>query len=160
MHSHHIVPRSRGGSDNEDNLLLLDPVEHAKIHALDFLEGGPWFDFRHEGWPSLETDLQEQVKREASRRRSLENTTNPPVRGCQRSESWKQKLSKLHKDRGTKPPGTRGLKKSEEERRAIGERTRQVMTGRKAFNNGERMVYAFECPEGFVPGRLPRAPKS
>jgi hypothetical protein len=156
MHTHHIKPRCQGGSDSPENLIQLDPIEHARVHALDFLEGGPWFDFRHEGWPYLEIDLQNQVKIEASRRRSLDNTTNPPMRGRQRSEKWKQKLSKLHKERGTKPPGTKGLKKPEEERKAIGERARQVMTGRKAFNNGERTVFAFECPEGFRPGRLPR----
>jgi hypothetical protein len=65
-HIHHKIPRSRGGTDDSDNLEELDFIEHARIHAEDFLEGGPWFDFRHEGWPFLEDDLRRRVLEKAS----------------------------------------------------------------------------------------------
>ena len=29
------------------------------------------------------------------------------------------------------------------------------MSGRKHFNNGKISIMAYECPEGFVAGRLP-----
>lgn len=32
--------------------------------------------------------------------------------------------------------------------------------GRKAFNNGIKNTYAYECPEGFVPGLLPKAKRT
>ncbi len=65
-HIHHKIPRSRGGTDDPDNLEELDFIEHARIHAEDFLEGGPRFDFRHPGWPFLEKDLREKVLQQAS----------------------------------------------------------------------------------------------
>jgi hypothetical protein len=68
MHKHHITPRSRGGSDEESNIVLLSAYDHAYHHALDFLEGGPWFDYRHEAWPLLPEELREKIRAEASRR--------------------------------------------------------------------------------------------
>ena len=65
-HLHHIVPRSRGGSDDPSNLVEIDFIEHAIHHAQDFLNGGPYFDFRHPGWPYLSVELAEAVKKKAS----------------------------------------------------------------------------------------------
>lgn len=33
-----------------------------------------------------------------------------------------------------------------------------MFKGRKAFNNGVKNVFAYECPEGYVPGLLIRKP--
>lgn len=71
MAIHHKVPRSRGGSDDEWNLVELSPFEHAYEHALDFVlfpEISPQFDFRQPGWPLLPEDLQLLVRQETSRR--------------------------------------------------------------------------------------------
>lgn len=42
--------------------------------------------------------------------------------------------------------------------RNLSEETRKKMSkthrGKHWFNNGEKELYAFECPEGFVPGRM------
>jgi 5-methylcytosine-specific restriction endonuclease McrA len=65
-HIHHKVPRSRGGTDDLSNLEEIDYVEHAKLHAEDFLNGGPRFDFRHKGWPLLEENLRKKVLEKAS----------------------------------------------------------------------------------------------
>jgi hypothetical protein len=156
MHQHHIIPRSCGGSNDAGNLVLLDPLEHALLHALDFIEGGPWFDFRHEGWPLLSEDIKTRVKDEASRRTTLRNQGPERPAGYSRSRKDRSARSKLNKERGVKPPGTKGLKKTEEERRQIGERNRINMLGRKCFNDGTRNVFAYECPPGFIPGRLRR----
>ena len=63
MHKHHKIPKSRGGTDDEWNLIELDPCTHAYEHALDFVlfDHAPRFDFRHEAWPLLPEDLKEAV---------------------------------------------------------------------------------------------------
>jgi hypothetical protein len=70
---HHKIPRCRGGTDNSDNLIEIPLYEHAEIHALDYLEGGPQFDLRNPFWPVLQTEnpkLAEQVLMENRRRMS------------------------------------------------------------------------------------------
>jgi hypothetical protein len=67
-HKHHIRYKCHGGDDTQDNLQELGFVEHAKLHAEDFLKGGPQFDFRHEGWPLLEESLTERVLEEHAKR--------------------------------------------------------------------------------------------
>jgi hypothetical protein len=67
-HKHHSIPRSRGGTDDEWNLIEVDPYTHAYEHALDFVlfKKSPWFDCRHEAWPLLPRDLKEAVLTEMS----------------------------------------------------------------------------------------------
>ena len=61
-HSHHITPRHKGGDNSPENLVLLDPVKHAEIHALRFIDGeDDWFDCRQEGWPLLDPTLYDKV---------------------------------------------------------------------------------------------------
>jgi hypothetical protein len=44
-HSHHILPRSLGGSDSPDNLVKLTPKEHMTVHTLlaKFVDSNQWF---------------------------------------------------------------------------------------------------------------------
>ena len=74
-HIHHIIPRSRGGTDDEWNLVEMDPYTHAYEHALDFVlfEHAPRFDFRHEAWPLLPEDLREAVLAKVAQKMSDEN---------------------------------------------------------------------------------------
>lgn len=67
-HKHHSIPRSRGGTDDEWNLVEVDPYAHAYEHALDFIlfEHAPIFDCRHDAWPLLPEDLREAVRGELS----------------------------------------------------------------------------------------------
>lgn len=69
MHKHHIIPKSRGGTDDEWNLIELDPVEHAFMHAVDYVlfDHSPQFDFRHPGWIALPEDLRALVREKHSR---------------------------------------------------------------------------------------------
>lgn len=63
-HKHHVNPRHKGGTDDPDNIIELDFIEHARIHAERFLSGQDgWFDCRHEGWPYLSENLRELVKK-------------------------------------------------------------------------------------------------
>jgi len=80
MAIHHKIPRSRGGSNDEWNLVELDPYTHAYEHALDFIlfpGFAPRFDFRHEGWGLLPKDLRDAVLQETSRITTLSNTGKP-----------------------------------------------------------------------------------
>lgn len=87
-HIHHVVPRSRGGTDELSNLVEIDFVEHARLHAEDFLAGGPRFDFRHAGWPYLDKDLREAVLKQASEDTRQKNLSReiPCALGCKHSE--------------------------------------------------------------------------
>jgi hypothetical protein len=62
-HTHHKIARSRGGTDDEWNLVEMDPYTHAYEHALDYVlfDHAPQFDFRHEAWPLLPDDLKKAV---------------------------------------------------------------------------------------------------
>jgi hypothetical protein len=92
-HQHHKVFRCQGGTDDPANLVELDFIDHAELHARDFLAGGPWFDFRHEGWPYLSKELREAVREETGRRRSeSQRGEDNPMFGQQRPdrrEAWR-----------------------------------------------------------------------
>ena len=68
-HKHHIVYKSRGGTDDPSNLVELDFVTHAELHANDFLSGGPEFDFRQEGYKYLDKNLRNKLREEKGRRK-------------------------------------------------------------------------------------------
>ena len=89
-----------------------------------------------------------------------------------RSEETRKKISKAHKGR---PGYFKGHCHSEEARKklsiantgkTLSEETRKKVSeakkgntntkGKKWFNNGIKSVMAFECPEGFKPGRIYR----
>lgn len=70
------------------------------------------------------------------------------LRGIHLSEDTKRKVSESLK--GNKRAA--GIKHTDEWKKANSER----MKGRHWFNNGEKQVLQFECPNGFVPGQLKR----
>lgn len=75
-------------------------------------------------------------------------------KGKSKSEEWKRKIADAHK----------GLLKSEETCRKISESKKgqkpwniglpSLAKGTHWYNNGVKSVMAFECPDGFKPGRL------
>ena len=76
-------------------------------------------------------------------------------KGKQFSEEHKKKLSEAHKG---KHPSKETRKKLREAKKNMSEETRKKLslqkTGRHWFNNGKISIMRFECPDGFVPGRL------
>lgn len=62
------------------------------------------------------------------------------------SEETKRKMSEAKK----------GRKQTEEQKKMRS----TAMKGRYWFNNGVKSIMAYECPEGFHPGRIPRRKKS
>ena len=78
-------------------------------------------------------------------------------KGKQKSEETKKKMSETlkgkkfseeHKKKISE--ASKGKKCSEEARKKISEATK----GRRWFNNGKISIMRFECPPGFIPGRL------
>lgn len=67
---HHKIPKSRGGCDEDWNLVSLSAYEHAYEHALDFVlfDSSPSFDCRQPGWKLLPKELQQAVREELSKR--------------------------------------------------------------------------------------------
>ena len=139
IHKHHSIPRSRGGTDECWNLVEVDPYTHAYEHALDFVlfEHSPRFDFRHEAWPLLPEDLQDAVRKEASRRQSnrvisTETRTKMSVSAQSRDLPWKGReyLSEEHKQKISE--SLTGYVKTPEHI----ENFRLSVTGRAAPNKG------------------------
>lgn len=64
--------------------------------------------------------------------------------GYKLSEETKRKMSEAWK----------GKPKSEEAKRKMSEARKGKGKGKHWYNNGKRELLAFECPEGFVKGRL------
>jgi hypothetical protein len=107
-HLHHVIPKSRGGSDDPSNLIEIDFIEHARLHAEDFLNGGPRFDFRHPGWPLLESSLREAVLKRAAedtREKNLQREI-PCATGCKHSEESRKLRSERVKGENNPMFGT------------------------------------------------------
>lgn len=67
------------------------------------------------------------------------------------SDSTREKLRAAKK--GEKNPRY-GKHHSDEARQKISEANRINRTGRHWYNNGKENKFCYECPDGFVPGRL------
>ena len=127
-HTHHKIAKSRGGTDDEWNLVEMDPYTHAYEHALDFVlfENAPKFDYRHEAWPLLPRDLQEAVKkRHAEWNRNFFSGKPRPLEVC-------KKISKTK----TGIPNSEGAKRKMSEAK-LGEK--HPLFGKKRPEHSEKM---------------------
>lgn len=75
---------------------------------------------------------------------------NYKLRGIVRSEETRKKLSEIAKKRTGDKNHMYGKHLSEEARKILSENHK----GRHYYNNGVINIMTYECPEGFVPGRL------
>lgn len=139
-HLHHKIPASRGGPDDEWNLVEISPYEHALEHALDFVlfESAPRFDFRHPAWPLLPTDLRSAVLAETSRRMSERKV----------SIETRQRQSKALKGR---PSVNKGSKLSEEHCRKISEALKQHKKTPEHIANFKKSVKGRKAPNKGIP---------
>jgi hypothetical protein len=137
-HVHHKIARSRGGTDDEWNLVEMDPYTHAYEHALDFVlfEHAPQFHFQQPGWKMLPEDLQEAVRNETSiRKKKLNSGKGHPHYGKPRPLSTRLKISEgvknnHHDGKGEKNPFF-GKFHSEETKEKMRGRTRSEKTKEK-----------------------------
>ena len=93
-----------------------------------------------------------------------------PMYGKHQSEETKKKMSEAHKGKHHsdearkkiaealkgKPSGNKGKHFSEESKKKLSEAKKgnTANRGKHWFNNGKINKFCYECPEGFVPGRL------
>jgi hypothetical protein len=90
---HHIVPRSEGGSDDEDNLVELTPKEHFVAHKLLYMDNPNIMERVSTMWlMSNQRQIQSGRVYEQIRYRFI-NT----VMGKPKSEEHKRKISEAHK---------------------------------------------------------------
>ena len=82
-----------------------------------------------------------------SEHKSLHQKGNKNMLGKHHSEETRKKIGEAEK--GEKNP-MYGKHHSEETRRKM----REAKKGMRWFNNGKISKRAFECPDGFIPGRL------
>jgi hypothetical protein len=99
-HKHHISPRHKGGEDCPENLALLDPVKHAELHALRFIEGeDDWFCAMQEGWPLLDSRLREEVLARMSSHNTMKNPeTVAKVRKTRKERGLDEQQSQRMRD--------------------------------------------------------------
>lgn len=136
-----------GVADSREDLNLLEELligDNFKTdrHCWNLVQGGAYGELSPEIQKIIAEKNRGKKRTEEQRRRfsiAQKLSKNHP-KGFKRSEEHKKKLSDLRK--GKKRPESVGLAVS------------KALKGRHHYNNGTRDVLAFECPEGFVAGRL------
>jgi hypothetical protein len=86
------------------------------LHALDFLEGGPQFDFRHQAWPLLPENIRQKCKEERAKRMREREVTEETKKKVGES-SRERMLAGLAAIAGS---GNKGKSKSPEHKEKIG----------------------------------------
>jgi len=145
LHKHHVIPVHQGGENGPT--ILIDAVEHAEHHAIEFIEG------RDNGFhmgllPLLSPKLEELVKAEQSRRMKTE--WNPGwgtsyIEGRAWFNNGVTEVLEFECPKGFslgRLPTTRP-------------KQAEALKGKKWWNNGETEAMSKTQPEGYVRGRLP-----
>ncbi len=115
-------------------LIFLRACEHTTLH----MEGNQHHKGKHH---SEEAKAKMSViKKGRHLSEETKKRMSKTLRGRKHSEEWKNRISEAIK----------GRKLSDEWKAKLSE----AHKGRHYFNNGKINVMRYECPEGFVPGRL------
>ena len=127
-------------------LLALDMYYHRPAEELIFLTSREHNLLHHKGkFASEET---KNKLREAHKGKKLSEEHKKKIAEAKKGK----KFSEEHKKRLRE--AKKGKKLSKETRQKISEANRINRTGRHWYNNGKENKFCYECPDGFVPGRL------
>ena len=101
MQTHHIIPVSRGGTDDVWNLIDLSDEAHARQHAIDFVlfPSAPMFHFGMTGWRLLDPELQAAVKAEMKNRDTGRHKLHREKLPDGRSKAGVKNVQKMHKEK-------------------------------------------------------------
>lgn len=168
--THHIVPRSEGGSDDDTNLVNLTAREHYIAHLLlariyDDFKMWSAVLYMRTGCKKTTRMFKYSSRLYAVAREKMSEAKsgeNHPFHGKHLSEEHRRRLSISEK--GKPRPWLAGRQLSEEHKMKISDSMKIVsrrlgnkppsQLGKHWFNDGLKNVRASECPEGFVLGRL------
>lgn len=145
---HHIIPKSLGGDDSEDNVIPLTAREHILAHYLlcyIYSTGKAHYSMLNALSYLIESDTSQKpifntakilslISSKIISNRMMEKinllSDFQKVSNFSRSKDWRENISKSK----------------------LGENNGNY--GKKWYNNGIEEIAAFECPDGWVPGRI------
>jgi hypothetical protein len=96
-HTHHILPRFMGGTDDKENLIELSVTDHTKAHIIlaetckDEFKNGAWWSVAKlkEGWSGDVEKILENIRESVS-------GENNPFYGKKHTEESKRKIAESH----------------------------------------------------------------
>ena len=161
-HKHHIIPRYEGGSDFAENIVELTVTQHAMWHFAEWQRKGLWQD--KVAWQGLAGIIGHEeavsiASSEGSRLRDYERPETIQKLKAAWTEERKAKHSRAMaekwKDQGAKIQETlSNLRRSSPHTQLAKQRMSRAKKGRKWWNDGKEQCMSFECPDGWVHGRL------
>lgn len=182
---HHIIPHCVNGSDDKSNLVNLTPREHYIAHVLlakNYQTYNLYYAVvkmqvkskNHQRYFRFNSRLYELLRKKCYEKQA-KYFKRHPVKSWNKgrknvyskltlkrmSESAKRRKRRAFSDEARKnmslahkgkPNGKKGIKLSASHIQKV----REKNLGRLWFNNGHKEIKSYECPKGFVHGRLKR----
>jgi hypothetical protein len=126
-HTHHIIPRHMGGTDDPSNLVELTVEEHAEAHRILYEQHGRWQD--KVAWQGLVGLIgHDEIMQEMWNARRGEGNH---FYGKKHTDEYKRRMSELKKGQGA------GIPKSEETRKRMRENHHRCRAGKDPWNKGK-----------------------
>ena len=116
-HTHHIIPRHIGGTDDPSNLVELTVEEHAEAHRILFEQYGRWQD--EVAWKTLSGQISSHEAAQEVRR--LANLGNKHFEGKTHTEEVRKRISEYQKVAKIGNTSAAGHVKSDLSKQAISE---------------------------------------
>lgn len=156
---HHIIPLSAGGTDDESNLIRLSWLTHYYAHFLLAKENPDDKEIQH--YWKIKGDLDRWLHwcYSCATSRCVSEETKAILRekcsGWHHTEETKKIISERSKGHPVYEYQKEKLRELNRER-LLGTTHDSWNKGKKWFNNGIKSIMAYECPIGFIPGRISR----
>ena len=169
---HHIIPRCLGGTDDKSNLVSLTSKEHFIAHKL-LVEENPnnislmgalvMVTFMRSNNQERYIPTKEEYKYVKAINKQFVSLTQKQLLWCYHLDTHQLRRFKLDKIPvdyvlGLPPEyegPTKGKKMSDESKQKLSQSKIGKYLGKEWFNNGDIEILVYNCPEGFIKGRLP-----
>lgn len=169
---HHVIPKCMGGSDDKNNLISLTSQEHFIAHKL-LVEENPdnvslmgalvMVTFMRSNNQERYIPTKEEYEYVKAINKKFTSLTQKGLLWCYHKDTHQLKRFKLDKIPvdyilGLPPEyksPTKGKSMSEESKQKLSQSKKGKYLGKKWFNDGNIEILVYNCPEGFIEGRLP-----